>query len=98
MQRAAAAEKPHKMTPEKQDWLLAQMSDMPMRGLFSPVTTGGAAIDKSVDDLGVTGDVMEPQHDVARAGVECLHVDGDLDHAFIVAAPEKVLTYLRSCI
>ena len=46
---AAAAEKP-----------LAQMSDMPMRGLFGPVTTGGAAIDKSVDDLGVTGDVMEP--------------------------------------
>ena len=97
MQRAAAAEKPHKMTPKKQDWLLAQMSDMSMRGLFSPAT-GAAAIDKSVDDLGVTGDVMEPQHDVARVGVECLHVDGDLDHAFIVAAPEKVLTYLRSCI
>ena len=50
MQRAAA-EKPYKMTPEKQEWLLARMSDMPMCGLVSPVTTGGASIDKPVDYL-----------------------------------------------
>ena len=96
MQRAAAAEKFYKMTPEKQEWLLARMSDVPMRGLVSPVTTGGASIDKPVDYLGVLGDVMEPQHEMARSlGGNVSTVDGDVDHAFIVAAPEKVLGYLR---
>ena len=61
-----------------------------------PVTTGGASIDKPVDYLGVLGDVMEPQHEMARSlGGNVSTVDGDVDHAFIVAAPEKVLGYLR---
>lgn len=38
---------------------------MPMPGFVSPVTTGGATIDEPVDYLDVTGDGMEPQHDVA---------------------------------
>ena len=97
MQRQAAAQKPYKMTPERQEWLLARMSDMPMRGMVSPVTHGGDAIDGSVDYLAVVGDVMEPQHAKARAlGWNVDEIGPDVDHAFIVGAPDKVLNYLRS--
>ncbi len=97
MQRNAAKEKPYKMTPERQEWLLARMSDMPMRGMVSPVTAGGEAIDKPVDYLGILGDVMDPvQHDRARAlGWNVETAGPDIDHAFIVGAPERALAYLR---
>jgi len=96
MQRKGAAEKPYKMTPERQEWLLARMSDMPLRGMVSPVTHGADAIDKPVDYLGVIGDVMEPQHARARAlGWHVDQIGPEIDHAFIVGAPEKVLEYLR---
>ena len=96
MQRKGAIEKPYKMTPERQEWLLARMSDMPMRGMVSPVTYGGESIRKPVDYLAVIGDVMEPQHAKARAlGWAVEEIGPELDHAFIVGAPEKVLDYLR---
>lgn len=96
MQRKAAAEKPYKMTPQRQAWMLARMSDMPMRGMVSPVTYGGDAIDKPVDYLGVIGDVMEPQHAKARAlGWHVEAAGPEVDHALIVGAPEKLLEYLR---
>ena len=98
MQRNAAKEKPYKMPAEKQEWLLARMSDMPMRGMVSPVMAGGEAIDKPVDYLGVVGDVMDPQqHARARElgwTVETIGPE-DVDHAFIVGAPERALDFLR---
>ncbi len=97
MQRNAAKEKPYRMAPEKQDWLLGRMSDMPLRGMVSPVTAGGEAIDKPVDYLGIPGDVMDPvQHDRARSlGWNVEIADRDIDHAFIVGAPERALAFLR---
>lgn len=96
MQRNAAKEKPHKMSPEKQQWLLARMSDMPMRGMVSPVSAGGDVIDKRVDYLGIVGDVMEPQHEKARKlGWNVETMGPEIDHAFIVGAPDRVLGYLR---
>lgn len=97
MQRNAAREKPYKMTPEKQQWLLARMSDMPLRGMVSPVTHGGEAIDMPVDYLGIPGDVMDPaQHDRARSLGWNVEIAGpDIDHAFIVGAPERALAFLR---
>ena len=97
MQRNIAKEKPFKMTPQQQEWMLARMSDMPMRCLVSPITTGASSIDKPVDYYAVPNDVMVPQHARARAlGWNVEVVSGDLDHAFIVAAPELVADYLRS--
>jgi pimeloyl-ACP methyl ester carboxylesterase len=96
MQRKAAAEKPYKMTPARQTRLLARMSDMPMRGMVSPVTYGADSIRKPVDYLGVIGDVMEPQHAKARAlGWAVQEIGPEIDHAFIVGHPEKLLDYLR---
>lgn len=97
MQRAAVKEKPYKMSTEKQEWMLARMSDMPMRGMVSPVTHGADAIDTQVDYLGVVGDVMEPQHERARAlGWNVETIGPDVDHGFIVGHPERALDYLRS--
>lgn len=97
MQRNAAKEKPYKMSPDRQEWLLSHMSDMPMRGMVSPVTYGGGTIDKQVDYIGIVGDVMEPQHERARKlGWHVETTGPDVDHAFIVGAPERVLEFLRS--
>ena len=97
MQRNGAKEKPMKMSAEKQEWLLAHLSDMPLRGMVSPVTVGGEAIDQPVDYLGILGDVMDPvQHDRARAlGWNVETAGPDIDHAFIVGAPDRALAYLR---
>lgn len=97
MQRAAVKEKPYKMSSEKQAWLLDRMSDMPMRGMVSPVTSGANCIDKPVDYLGIVGDVMEPQHERARQlGWSVQTIGPEVDHAFIVGAPERVLEFLLS--
>lgn len=96
MQRKGAAEKPYKMTPERQQWMLARVSDMPMRGMVSPVTHGADVIGTPVDYLGVIGDVMEPQHAKARElGWSVEELGPELDHAFVVGAPERMLEYLR---
>jgi pimeloyl-ACP methyl ester carboxylesterase len=96
MQRKGAAEKPFKMSPERQALLLARMSDMPLRGMVSPVTHGADAINKPVDYLGVIGDVMEPQHAKARAlGWKVEEIGPDVDHSFIFGAPERALAFLR---
>lgn len=97
MQRNGAKEKPMKMPAERQEWLLAHLSDMPLRGMVSPVTSGGEAIDKPVDYLAILGDVMDPvQHDRARAlGWTVETAGADVDHAFIVGAPDRALAFLR---
>lgn len=98
MVTAGVKEKPYKMSAERQAWMLDKMSDMPMRGMVSPVTVGGDAIDKPVDYLAIKGDVMDPaQHDRAKAlgwNVEMAGPD-DIDHSFIVGAPERALAFLR---
>ncbi|NJO35123.1 MAG: alpha/beta hydrolase [Rhodospirillales bacterium] len=96
MLRNEVKEKPYKMSAEKQAWLLARMSDMPLRGMVSPVTHGGNAIDKPVDYLGIVDDVMVPQHERARGlGWSVQTIGPEVDHAFIVGAPERVLDFLR---
>jgi pimeloyl-ACP methyl ester carboxylesterase len=97
MQRKAAVEKPYKMPLDRQAWLLAHMSDMPMRCTVSPVTVGAAALGKSVDYCAVPNDVMVPMHARARAlGWNVEEIRGDYDHAFIVGYPEVVLNYMKA--
>ena len=98
MQRNAAKERPFKMEPARQEWMLARMSDMPMRGMVSPVTVGGDAINKPVDYLAIVGDVMDPvQHDRARALGWTVETDGpEIDHAFIVGAPQRAIDFLKT--
>jgi pimeloyl-ACP methyl ester carboxylesterase len=97
MQRDIAKQKPFKMSAERQQWMLDRMSDMPMRGLVSPVTTGASAIRTPVDYLGVPNDVMVPMHQRARGlGWSVSMADEGLDHAFIVGAPTVVVEFLLS--
>ena len=86
-----------KMSAERQAWLLARLSDMPLRGMVSPVTAGADLIDKPVDYLAIPGDVMDPvQHERARAlGWQVETADPDIDHAFVVGAPDRALAFLR---
>lgn len=98
MQRDMAAQKPFKMSLERQGWLLKHMSDMPMRGMVSPVTTGASSIKIPVDYLGVPNDVMAAvMHDRARAlGWKFEAVSDEWDHAFIVGAPEVAIKFLKA--
>lgn len=96
MQRSLAKTKPFKMSPERQTWMLANLTDMPMAGMVTPVAVGAEAIDKPVDYLGVPGDVMVPQHARARElGWPVELVGDDVDHGFIVGKPEVALAFLR---
>ena len=68
-----------------------------MGGFVSPVTVGAASLAKPVDYLGVPNDVMVPMHARARAlGWSVTLVSEDLDHAFIVGAPNVAVDFLRS--
>jgi pimeloyl-ACP methyl ester carboxylesterase len=97
MQRDIAQKTPFKMSPERQQWMLDRMSDMPMRGVVSPIAVGAASLGPGVDYLGIPNDVMVPMHARARAlGWQVTLAGANLDHAFIVGAPDVAIDYLRT--
>ena len=87
MQRAAAKEHPHIMAPERQEWLLANLSDQPMRVTACAIPVGAEAIDKPVDYIAAQHTVMTAMHDRARALGWPVH-DHPGDHALLVGDPE----------
>jgi pimeloyl-ACP methyl ester carboxylesterase len=96
MQRKIAVEKPFKMSAERQAWMLARISDMPLRGTISPVSVAASVIKGPVDYLAVPNDVMVPMHARARAlGWNVTEISDAYDHAFIVGHPQIAIDYLK---
>lgn len=87
MQRAAAKEHPAMMAPEREQWLLANLSDQPMRATTSAIPVGAGAIDKPVDYIAAKHTVMGMMHDRARELGWPVH-DHPGDHALLVGDPE----------
>jgi pimeloyl-ACP methyl ester carboxylesterase len=88
-QRAMAKEHPHMMSAERQDWLLANLSDQPMRATCCAIAVGAESISKPVDYVAAEHTIMTAMHDRARALGWPVH-DHPGDHAFIVGDPEGV--------
>jgi pimeloyl-ACP methyl ester carboxylesterase len=94
MQRAEAKEKPFLMSPDRQEWLLSHLSNMPTIAAASPVAVGAEAIRMPVDYIAVTDTVMKPMHERARKlGWNVREVRGD--HVILVGDPDTTATLLE---
>jgi pimeloyl-ACP methyl ester carboxylesterase len=92
-QRELAKKEPHLMSPEREQWLLAHLSDMPLAGMVNPVPAGAASLGSNVDYLSVTHTIMKPQHERARALGWRIH-EFEGDHAIIVGNPDPISKFL----
>ena len=91
-QREQAKTHPNLMTPEREQWLLGHLSDMPLSCMVNPVLAG-AHLGTDVDYLSVTETIMGPQHARARAlGWRVTEFTGD--HAIIVGDPDPIAKFL----
>jgi pimeloyl-ACP methyl ester carboxylesterase len=92
-QREQAKTEPHRMTREREAWLLGHLSDMPLSCMVNPVPAGAESLGKDVDYLSVTHTIMQPMHARARAlGWRMTEFEGD--HAIIVGDPEPIARFL----
>ena len=92
-QRAMAAEHPHLMSREREAWLLANLSDMPMRATCGVIPVGAEGITRPVDYVAAKHTIMRAMHDRARALGWPVH-DHPGDHAFLVGDPEGTVDLL----
>lgn len=86
-QRAMAKEHPHLMSPERQDWLLANLTDQPMRATACPIAVGAEQIDRPVHYVAAKHTIMGMMHDRARELGWTIH-EHPGDHALLVGDPE----------
>ena len=86
-QRAMAAEHPMMMDADRQAWLLAHLSDMPMRCVVSPIAVGAEAMHLPVHYVAAQHTIMTPMHERARALGWTMHTHPG-DHAMLVGDPE----------
>jgi pimeloyl-ACP methyl ester carboxylesterase len=92
-QREMAKQHPHRMTREREQWLLDHLSDMPLSCLVNPVIAGADSIKKPINYIAVTETIMQPMHQRARdLGWPVQEVDGD--HAILIGEPETTARLL----
>lgn len=87
MQRKLAKEHPHMMAPEREKWLLDNLSDQPMRATACVIPVGAESIKVPVDYIAAKHTVMGMMHDRARQLGWPVH-DHPGDHALLVGDPE----------
>lgn len=87
MQRQVAKEHPHMMPREREQWLLDNLSDQPMRATACKIAVGAESIKVPVDYIAAKHTVMGRMHDRARALGWPVH-DHPGDHALLVGDPE----------
>jgi len=87
MQRKLAKEHPHMMAPEREKWLLDNLSDQPMRATACVIAVGAESIKVPVDYIAAKHTVMGMMHDRARQLGWPVH-DHPGDHALLVGDPE----------
>ncbi len=96
-QREQAKTEPHRMTREREEWLLSHLSDMPLSCMVNPVPAGAETLGQDVDYLSVTHTIMQPIHARARAlGWRVTEFEGD--HAIIVGDPNPIAKFLLTLV
>jgi pimeloyl-ACP methyl ester carboxylesterase len=88
-QRAMAKEHPHLMDPAREQWLLAHLSDQPMRATCCAIAVGAESLTLPVDYVAAEHTIMGAMHGRAQALGWTMHQHPG-DHAFIVGDPEGV--------
>lgn len=93
-QREMAKQHPMDMSAERQEWLLAHLTDMPLACTVNPVVVGCEKITKPVDYVAVSDTIMKPaMHDRAKELGWTVH-DVKGDHAILVGQPEWTANFL----
>lgn len=87
MQRAAAKDNPAMMSREREQWLLDNLSDQPMKATAGVVGLGADSIDKPVDYIAASHTIMTAMHERARELGWPVH-EHPGDHALLVGDPE----------
>lgn len=95
-QREMAKEHPMDMSPERQQWLLDNLSDQPLACTVTPVAVGAEQLTGiPVDYVAVSDTIMKPLHARARELGWTVHeLEGD--HAFLVGQAEWTANFLLS--
>lgn len=87
MQRAAAKEHPAMMAPEREQWLLDNLSDQPMKATTDAIPLGADSVTIPADYIAAKHTIMTAMHDRARALGWPVH-EHPGDHALLVGDPE----------
>jgi len=94
--RAEAKAHPHNMSPERQEWMLGKITDIPLRCMVDPVRVGADALTIPVEYLAVDeGTPMLAMHQRARElGWNISATPPGSDHTFPMGQPDVVVEFL----
>jgi len=94
--RAEAKARPHNMSPERQQWMLDKITDIPLRCMVDPVRVGGDSLTIPVEYLAVReGTPMLGMHQRARElGWSFSTTPADCDHTFPIGQPQIAVDFL----
>lgn len=87
MQRELAKAHPPRLPPDRAEWLLSNLSDMPLRCVVSPIAVGAEHLKVPVDYVAADDMIMAPMHARAAHLGWTLHKHAG-DHMFMVGDPE----------
>lgn len=86
-QRAMAKDHPHMMSAERQQWLLDNLTDQPMRATSCSIPVGAETISRPVHYIAAKHTIMTMMHERARELGWTIHAHPG-DHALLVGDPE----------
>jgi pimeloyl-ACP methyl ester carboxylesterase len=94
--RAEAKAHPHKMSPERQQWMLDKITDIPLRCMVDPVRVGGDSLTIPVEYLAVGGVTpMLAMHQRARElGWRISTTPAGCDHTFPMGQPDIAADFI----
>ncbi|RZF63453.1 alpha/beta fold hydrolase [Sphingomonas populi] len=94
--RAEAKAHPHKMSPERQAWMLAKITDIPLRSMVDPVRVGADSLTIPVEYLAVPeGSPVVNMHQRARElGWNISAAPDGCDHTFPFGQPEIAFDFI----
>jgi len=94
--RAEAKAHPHNMSPERQQWMLDKITDIPLRCMVDPVRVGGDSLTIPVEYLAVReATPMLAMHQRARdLGWSISTTPAGCDHTFPIGQPDIAVDFL----
>lgn len=94
--RAEARLNPHKMTPERQEWMLSKITDIPLRSMVDPVKVGADSLKIPVEYLAVPeGSPLAMMHERCRElGWNISMAPTGCDHSFPFGQPEIAIDFI----
>ena len=96
--RAEAKVHPHKMSPERQAWMLDKLTDLPLRSMVDPVRVGADSLTIPVEYLAVPGGspVLNMHQRARDLGWNISTAPDGCDHAFPFGQPDIAFDFIMN--